>query len=128
MIAGLSTELPQDTEPTIEVTWPESGVALVVLAGEQDMGSAPVIQGAVSDALRTCSHLVIDLSAVQFVDSSIIDLLVRTRREADDRGCDFNLVLQEGPSIERTLEICGVLPELNRVTTREAAMTRRQES
>ena len=128
MIAGLSTGQRQDTEPTIEVIWPESDVALVVLAGEQDMGSAPVIEGAVGDALRTCSHLVIDLSAVQFVDSSIIDLLVQTRREAAERGCDFNLVLPEGPSIERTLEICGVLPELNRVTTREAAMTRSQES
>ena len=128
MIASPSTEQPLDTEPTIEVTWPETDVALVVLAGEQDMGSAPVIEGAVSDALRTCSHLVIDLSAVQFVDSSIISLLIRMRREAADRGCDFNLVVQEGQPIERTLEICGVLPELNRVPTRDAAMARGQES
>src|ERR1044071_3214663 len=81
MIASPSTEQPLDTEPTIEVTWPETDVALVVLAGEQDMGSAPVVEGAVSDALRTCSHLVIDLSAVQFVDSSIISLLIQMRRE-----------------------------------------------
>jgi anti-anti-sigma factor len=92
------------------------------------MGSAPVVEGAVSDALRTCSHLVIDLSAVQFVDSSIISLLIRMRREAADRGCDFNLVVQEAQPIERTLEICGVLPELNRVPTRDAAMARGQES
>jgi stage II sporulation protein AA (anti-sigma F factor antagonist) len=124
MIASPATGQLQDTEPTIEVTWPESDVALVVLAGEQDLGSAPVIEAAVGDALGRCSHLVIDLSAVQFVDSSIISLLVQTRREAADRGCDFNLVLQGAPSIERTFEICGVLQELNCVTTRDDAMAR----
>ena len=113
---------PQDPEPTIEVTWPESGLALVVLGGEQDMGSAPVIERAIGDALRDASHLVVDLSAVQFLDSSIINLLVSTRKEAADRDCQFSLVLQGAPSIERTLEICGVLPELNRVTTLDAAV------
>ena len=113
---------PQDPEPTIKVSWPESGLALVVLGGEQDLGSAPVIERAIGDALRDASHLVIDLSTVQFLDSSIISLLVSTRREAADRDCEFSLVLQGAPSIERTLEICGVLPELNRVTTLDAAM------
>ena len=128
MIAVPSTGQAQDTEPTIEVIWSEPDVAVVVLAGEQDMGSAPVVEGAVSDALHRCSHLVIDVSAVQFVDSSIISLLVRMRREAADKGCGFNLVLNGAGSIERTLEICGVLPELNRVTTRDAARARAQES
>ena len=128
MITGFSTERPQDTEPTIEITWPEPDVALVTLAGEQDMGSAPLIESAATDALRMCSHLVIDLSAVQFIDSSIINLLVQTKREADGRGCDFNLVLEASRSIERTLEICGVLPELNRVTTLDAAIGRGPEA
>ena len=128
MITGFSTERPQDAEPTIVITWPDPDVALITLAGEQDMGSAPLIESAATDALRTCSHLVIDLSAVQFIDSSIINLLVQTKREADDRECDFNLVLERSRSIERTLEICGVLPELNRVTTLDAAIARGPEA
>jgi anti-anti-sigma factor len=122
MIAGTNGQ-PRDPEPTVEVTWPESGLALVVLGGEQDMGSAPAVAAAIEDAFGTCSHLVIDLSAVQFIDSSIINLLMVTRREADDRGCEFSLVLPGAASAERTLEICGVLPGLNRVTTLGAATT-----
>ena len=124
MITGFSTGQPQDTEPTIEVTWPESHVALVVLAGEHDLGSVSGIESAVTEALRSCSHLVIDLSAVQFVDSSIINLLVQTKRQADESDCAFNLVLGTSRAVERTLEICGVLPELERVKTLDEALAR----
>jgi|SRR5215470_9698678 len=124
MLADVSSGHPQDTEPTIEVTWPAADVALVALGGEQDMGSAQDVEDAIREGLLSCAHLVVDLSAVQFVDSSIINLLVQMRREADEQGCDFNLVLEGAPSIERTFEICGVLPELNRVTTLDAALRR----
>ena len=114
---------PTDTEPTVETSWPRANVALIALGGEHDLASAPSVEHAIGDALRGCSHLVIDLSTVQFIDSSIIKLLVRSRGEADRMRCDFSLVLNGGsPSIERTLEICGVLPVLNRVATVDAAV------
>ena len=59
-----------DTEPTIEVRRPRPDAALVVLGGEHDLQSAPLVEQAGAEALLTCSHLIVDLSPVLFIDSS----------------------------------------------------------
>ena len=61
-------------------------------------------------------------SSVEFIDSSTINVLVRMKKEADSKGSSFGLVLDGSPNIERTLEICGVLGALNRVTSIDAAL------
>jgi len=122
----MMTDLPdvqvQDAEPRVEITWPRPDVALFVLEGEHDLDSAPRLERAMGDALLTCSGLLIDLSSVEFIDSSTINVLVRMKKEADSRGSSFGLVLDGSPNIERTLEICGVLGALNRVTSVDAAL------
>jgi anti-anti-sigma factor len=113
---------PPDTEPTIDLHRPEPDVALIALAGEHDLASAPLVEQAAEEALRTCSHLIVDLSPVQFIDSSIINLLVQLKKDADDKDCRFNLVMGTAPGVEHTLEICGVLPGLNRVKSVDEAL------
>jgi anti-anti-sigma factor len=115
------TALP-GTEPTIEVHRPKPHVAVVVLAGEHDLNSAPLVEQATEEALLTCSHLIIDISPVQFIDSSIINLLVQLKRDADAKDCRFNLVMGTAPGVERALEICGVLPALNHVKNVDIAL------
>jgi anti-sigma B factor antagonist len=109
-------------EPTVALRWSKPDIAIVVLEGEHDLASAPTVDRMVGDALLTCSHLIVDFSSVEFIDSTIIDLLVRTKRDADSRGRRFNLVLGDAPLIEKPLEICGVLPSLNRVTDVRGAL------
>jgi anti-anti-sigma factor len=116
-----STQAP-DTEPTIDVEWPHPGVALVVLGGEHDLFSAPLIEQATDEALLDCSHLIVDISPAQFIDSSTINLLVQLKKDADGKNCRFNLVMGTAPSVKRTLEICGVLPGLNHVATVDSAL------
>ena len=111
-----------DTEPTIEVRRPRPDAALVVLGGEHDLQSAPLVEQAGAEALLTCSHLIVDLSPVLFIDSSIINLLVRLRNEANAKDRRFNVVVGTTPSVMRTLEICGVLQVLNRVSSVDAAL------
>ena len=111
-----------DVQPTIEVRWPKPQVAVVTLGGEHDLGSAPLVGRAIEEALFTCSHLIVDISPVQFIDSSIINLLVQVKKDADEQDCRFNLVMGTEPGVERTLEICGVLPALNHVRTVETAL------
>jgi anti-anti-sigma factor len=106
----------------IDVRWPKPDVALVVLGGEHDLESAPHVEHAAAEALLRCSHLIFDLSEAQFIDSSIINLLVQLRNEANEQNRRFNLVMGTAPSIERTLEICGVLPVLNHVPSVDAAL------
>ena len=122
-MTGLPDVQVQIAEPRVEITWPRPDVALFVLEGEHDLDSAPRLEHALGDALLSCSGLLVDLSSVEFIDSSTINVLVKMKRDADTRGCSFKLVLDDSPNIERTLEICGVLPSLNRVTSAEAAIS-----
>ena len=121
MTESLSAQLP-DTEPTIDVLWPRPDVALVVLGGEHDLDSAPLVERAASEALLAGFHLIVDLSHVQFIDSSIINLLVQLRNEANANDQRFNLVVGTAPSVKRTLEICGVLQVLNCAPSVDAAL------
>jgi anti-anti-sigma factor len=121
MACAPSTDL-RDTEPTIDVHRPKPHVALVVLGGEHDLDSAPLVEQATEEALLTCSHLIVDISPVEFIDSSIINLLVQLKKDTDAKNCRFNLVMGTTPGVERTLEICGVLPALNRVRTLDTAL------
>src|SRR5581483_6193487 len=121
MAVAPDVDLPY-TEPAIDVHWPKPHTAVVALGGEHDLASAPHVGRVIEEALFTCSHLIVDLSPVQFIDSSIINLLVHVKKNADEQDCRFSLVLGTEPGVERTLEICGVLPALNRVTTVDTAL------
>jgi len=122
-MSGLAEIEPRDTTPIVATTWLRPAVAVVALEGEHDMASVPQLEQALGNALLTCSQLVVDLSSVQFIDSSTIYALVRMKREADEKPCDFRLVVNgNAPNIEHTLEICGVLGTLNPVASVDAAL------
>lgn len=109
--------------PTIDVRRPRPDTALVALAGEHDLNSAAELGETLSLALDRCTHLIVDLSSAEFIDSSTITALVTAKKQADHAGCRFNLVLASTPVVERALEITGVLPVLHRVTTIDQALT-----
>ncbi|HZO62949.1 MAG TPA: STAS domain-containing protein [Gaiellaceae bacterium] len=111
-----------DSGPVVEVRRQDPGTVVVVVGGEHDLDSAPTLQATLEDALADCTHLVVDLCAATFIDSSTVNALVQAKRQADDGSRRFNLVLSTTPIVERTLEICGVLPALNRVKTLEDAL------
>ena len=109
--------------PTIDVRWPRPRVAQVVLGGEHDLATRDQLDATLADTLATCSHLVVDLSTTQFIDSSTIRVLMTAKDRADAGGRDFNLLLGTAPIVERALEVTGVLPALNRVHALEDALT-----
>jgi stage II sporulation protein AA (anti-sigma F factor antagonist) len=109
-------------EATAEVHSPSPGVAEVVLGGEHDLSSAHELEGTLGEALTTCSHLIVNLSSVEFVDSSTIKVLVNAKKVATERDCPFNLVLSTTPIVERVLEVTGVLEYLDRVHSTEEAL------
>ena len=123
-MGGLPEVRPLDAEPRVEISRPRPDVAIVVLLGEHDLESTPRLEHTLGEELLTCSELVVDLSPAQFIDSSTIHALVDTKREADKQNRRFTLVLDGSPNIEHTLEICGVLGTLNRVTSLETAIRR----
>jgi anti-anti-sigma factor len=82
------------------------GEASVVTAhGELDAFTAPALSDAFADAAADADdRVVIDLSAVAFMDSTALGLVVKAVNEIGDRGGDVRLVLPE-ESARRIFEI-----------------------
>src|SRR6188508_1748226 len=108
-------------QPTIEVRSPRPDAALVVLGGEHDLFSADRLQQTFDDSLAASDHLIVDLSGAEFIDSTIVGVLVLTKK-ADERDCKFTVVLGTAPVVERILDLTGVLALFDVVPTVERAL------
>ena len=80
-------------EPTIEVRWPRPHAALVVLGGEHDLNSADQLRETFNQSLAHCDHLIVDLSATEFIDASTIGVLMEARQHAIELDRTFSVVL-----------------------------------
>jgi len=68
------------------------GFVVVAAHGEVDLDTAAGLDRAVRAALRSCPHLVVDLTHVTFIDSSGLGVLVGARRMATALGGEVSLV------------------------------------
>ena len=118
----LSTVNDSSHSPTVDVSHPSAEATLVVLGGEHDLASAPILRRTFETALTESDHLIIDLSGAEFIDSSTLAALYGARKRADETGRRFNLVLGTAPIVERALELSGILPTLNVVKTVDQAL------
>ena len=116
------SDAPAFTVPTIQVRSPRPHAALVVLAGEHDLYSADEVQQTLDQSLAVCDHLIVDLSAAEFIDSTIVAVLLQTMKNATALDRRFNVVLGTAPAVERILEVTGVIPLLNVVPTVKRAL------
>ena len=108
--------------PTIQVRSPRPHVALVVLAGEHDLHSADELQQTFDQALAVSDHLIVDLSTAEFIDSTIVHVLLQTKKNAIELDRKFNVVLGTAPIVERILGVTGVVGRLNVVPSVEQAL------
>jgi anti-sigma B factor antagonist len=88
--------------------------------GELDAFAAPEIRAAV-DELAGTTRVVADLSAVSFLDSTALGLLVRAVRELGERGADVRIVLPKGTA-RRIFEITTLDRVLPIAASREDAV------
>jgi anti-anti-sigma factor len=82
-------------------------VGVVRLAGELDLGVAGDVGAAVEELLDAgFAHVVVDLRALSFLDSSGINMLVAARRSAERRRRAVSLI--RGPRhVQRVLRLTG---------------------
>lgn len=104
----------------------ESGgddVEIVVLQGEHDLGTLPLVRQAFEAAAGEDSALIIDLSPATFVDSSILGAVLDARRHAGSAERGFAVACDgaSGP-VRRVLEVTGLAEELPVHPNREAAL------
>ena len=102
------------------------GAAIIVLRGEHDLATVPLVEDAVARA-RSAGPVVVDLTDAAFIDSSIISVLVRYSRPADSGRAWSQLALAVPPEgvVRRILllvSIDQVVPIFNCVSHATAAM------
>ena len=99
----------------------DEGVELVLVEGELDIATAPrlisVLNRAVQEALRS---LVVDLSHVDFMDSTGLALLINAHRRLTRRRKGFAVICPPGP-LWRVFEITDMVDTLHVCPDRDSA-------
>ncbi len=87
----------------------EGGGTLLALHGELDLGSAPVLEAALSELQSVgADRLVIDLGGLSFMDSTGVAVMLRAQQAAQDYG--QWLICRPGPrQVQRLLELTGAI-------------------
>jgi anti-anti-sigma factor len=85
------------------------GIVIAAFDGEIDSSNAGELRLALAERLpSTASGLVLDLTAVNYLDSSGIQLLFDLGRRVAARRQSIRLVVPDGAPMRRVLELCAV--------------------
>jgi len=111
---------------TVVLDISEPGIAIVILEGEHELYGAVELSRRLQALIEEGVSVVIDLTRATFLDSSIVSVLLQTRREAREAQTGFSIVMDDttGSSIRRMFEITGLGSILPVVDSREAALAR----
>lgn len=92
----------------IEQAW-EGDRCRLVLRGELDLATAPILEAELRD-VQACgvTQLMLDLSDLQFMDSTGLAILIREHQAADLNGHTISLRGQT-PQVHRLFELTGAL-------------------
>jgi anti-sigma B factor antagonist len=92
----------------LETVGPVGDRAIVQVAGEVDVYTAPMLREQIRDlAAKGAAHLIVDLTEVEFLDSTGLGALVGGLKRVRDVGGSLALVIST-PRILRVFEITGL--------------------
>lgn len=116
---------PHFTVPGLSITDEllEDGSHVLTVTGELDMATGPVLGQRIRRPLfwKDVSRLVVDLSGVEFLDSSGTSALVLSYAHADALGRRLAFICPDG-SVLRRLRAYGLEERLPLYSTREEAL------
>lgn len=95
--------------------------AVVVARGEIDLQTAPEMQSCIEEAIKSYPVVVVDMSAVDFMDSTALSVLIQARSQLD-AGTTLSLAAPS-TAVQRILDVTGASDYFDIYTTREAAGT-----
>lgn len=94
--------------------------AIVGLAGELDLSTVPTMEGPLLEQLQQRPAVLVDLSALSFIDSSGIGALIQAKRIAN--GTPIGFLVEAGSQVDRVFGIARVAEALPLFSDRQAAM------
>jgi anti-sigma B factor antagonist len=97
---------------------------VVALPGEHDLASAPRVREVLSEAESHGGPIVVELTPTEFMDSSILGVLLGALRRAreEQRGFTFALDREDGSIVSRLFEVTGLFSLFPVYTTRADAV------
>ena len=96
-------------ELSIDLRTEEGGALLFKLRGSLDLATAPTVRAALTEASDKGPHdLIVDLTQLEFLDSTGLGVLIGSHRRAAEHGGSFRLIIGDGP-IVRLLNITGLI-------------------
>ena len=107
-------------------TYEEAGHVRVTLAGECDLAVRDELHAVLGAAVRAAPLVVVDLAALDFLDSSGVHGLVVAHHEALSRGGRVSLVNPTG-SVAAVLDITGLGDLLAAAAAADGEQTRADE-
>lgn len=90
----------------------EEGATLLVLRGDLDLATAPQLREALVEVIGDGARIVLDMEAVDFLDSAGLGILVGGLKRARTHGGELELVCSNS-AVLKPIEITG----LDRVLT-----------
>jgi anti-sigma B factor antagonist len=87
------------------------GCTVVFAVGEIDLAVSPVMREVMTEAVESCRHVIVDLSAVSFLDSTGLSVLLGTHKTVAAARRSMSLA---GP--------CGVVAKVLRITRIDEAI------
>src|SRR3954451_16947535 len=96
------------TAPALEVSAVVSDkTAIVHIAGELDLATAPELETVLHGLERQCARIVLDLSHLTFIDSTGLRLAVMEHHRATMDGFEFAIAGATGPVLD-VLRLTGL--------------------
>jgi stage II sporulation protein AA (anti-sigma F factor antagonist) len=81
----------------------------LILRGELDLASAPLLEARLGEAERSgVTHVELDLSDLEFIDSTGLTVLIRAHQAAELNGHTFSLRGQS-PQVRKLFVLTGTL-------------------
>jgi anti-sigma B factor antagonist len=102
-----------DNEPALTLTLAngnaDGGEAVVTIGGDLEYGTAGQLRSTLLElSQREPATVALDMSDVEFLDSTGISLLIQAKQRFDAQGARF-VLRQPTPRVTRVLEIAGVV-------------------
>ncbi len=112
MISPYDSRRVEPAEFAIRVFSTGERAMRIVVTGELDLETSPQLRDALTRALSTGVELVLDLSQVEFIDSTGIHAILAGMRDARINGVDLRISSTLAPQARRLFELVGLLDKL----------------
>jgi anti-sigma B factor antagonist len=104
--------LPVPAQFEIRVLRPGERAVRMVVAGELDLETSPQLQAALEQEIDEADELILDLSQVEFIDSTGLQAILVGVRASEANGNNLAIRSSLAPQARRLFNLVGLLDRL----------------